>query len=85
MKFQLETLRRRIFGRRSEKVDPNQLTLFKDLTRQLEAAEAQQRETKTEPSTTKPKRKGNGHGRRPLPAIAGRCRPTCRVIASSTS
>jgi len=68
LKFQLETLRRRIFGRRSEKVDPNQLALFEDLSRQLEAAEAQQPETEDdETPPRKPKRKGNGHGRRPLP------------------
>ena len=71
LKFQLETLRRRIFGRRSEKVDPNQLALFEDLSRQLEAAEAEQRDRENENEnvpTSKPKSNGKGHGRRPLPA-----------------
>ena len=70
LKCQLEALRRRIFGRRSEKVDPNQLALFEDLTKQLEDAEAaRSAESETE---DKPKSKTNGrkkgHGRRPLPA-----------------
>ena len=64
LKCQLEVLKRRIFGRRSEKIDPNQLALFEDLTRQLEQAEAEKIVEE------KPRRNGNGngHGRRPLPA-----------------
>jgi transposase len=69
LKCQLEALKRRIFGRKSEKIDPNQLVLFEDLTRQLEEAERASLPEATE--NTRPVN-GNGrkkgHGRRPLPA-----------------
>ncbi|MFQ5620103.1 MAG: IS66 family transposase [Rhodospirillales bacterium] len=76
LKCQLEALRRRIFGRRSEKIDPNQLALFEDLTRQLEAAEAEKTSGESESATggteAAPKASRNGkktgHGRRALPA-----------------
>jgi transposase len=67
LKCRLEALKRQIFGRKSEKVDPNQLALFEDLSRQLAAAEA----TPAEPDEAKPSAsssKSNGHARRPLPA-----------------
>jgi transposase len=71
LKVQLEALKRRIFGRRSEKIDPNQLALFEDLTRQLEEAVAQQASSQ-EATENDRKSEGNGkkkgHGRRPLPA-----------------
>jgi transposase len=68
LKCQLESLKRRIFGRRSEKIDPHQLALFEDLTRQLEEAQAKQ--AAEDASQEKPKSNGRrkGHGRRPLPA-----------------
>lgn len=70
LKCQLEALRRRIFGRRSEKIDPNQLALFEDLTRQLEEAEAEKASSQ-EAADNNRKADGNGrkngHGRRPLP------------------
>jgi transposase len=71
LQCQLETLRRQIFGRKSEKIDPNQLALFESLSRQLEAAQAQPSvpepalPEKTSASTTPAQR--NGHGRRVLP------------------
>jgi len=71
LKCQLETLRRRIFGRKSEKIDPNQLALFEDLTRQLEEAE---KASSPESAKNNGQVNGNGtgrkkgHGRRPLPA-----------------
>ncbi len=73
LKCQLEALRRRIFGRRSEKVDPKQMLLFEELSQQLQAAEEQaanevsepQEDTKTE---RPPKKRKKGHGRRSLPA-----------------
>jgi transposase len=69
LKCQLEALRRRIFGRKSEKVDPNQLALFEDLTRQLEEAEAQQASSpEAAENHGKVNGKAKGHGRKPLPA-----------------
>lgn len=73
LKSQLEALKRRIFGRRSEKIDPNQLALFEDLTRRLAEAESQATEPAGEPvasSAGEPRKNGhrNGRGRRPLPA-----------------
>jgi transposase len=70
LKCQLEALRRRIFGRKSEKIDPNQLALFEDLTQQLAQAEAE-RASSQEAAKQRPKTDGNGkkkgHGRKPLP------------------
>ena len=66
LRCQLETLKRRIFGRRSEKIDPNQLALFEDLTRQLEAAQAEK--AVEDRPRQKGNGKGNGHGRKLLPA-----------------
>ena len=69
LKCQLESLKRRIFGRKSEKIDPDQLALFENLTRQLEEAEA---EKAASPEATgnhgKIQGRKNGHGRKPLPA-----------------
>ncbi len=75
LKCQLEALRRRIFGRKSEKIDPNQLVLFEDLTRQLQEAEARQAVEEPAASVEKPassekpasQAKTNGHRRRVLP------------------
>ena len=74
LKCQLEALRRRIFGRRSETVDPKQMLLFEELSQQLQAAEEQAANTASERQADakaegqpRPK-KTNGHGRRPLPA-----------------
>lgn len=68
LKCQLESLKRRIFGRRSEKIDPNQLALFEDLTRQLEEAQAEQAAEPAIPSRPKNNGSKKGHDRRPLPA-----------------
>lgn len=69
LKCQLESLKRRIFGRKSEKIDPNQLALFEDLTRQLEEAEAEKAASpKATGNNGKVHDRKNGHGRRPLPA-----------------
>lgn len=71
LKCQLETLRRQIFGRKSEKIDPNQLALFEELSRQLEAAQGQSPVSEPAPpekttGSPAPARR-NGHGRRVLP------------------
>jgi transposase len=62
----LEALRRRIFGRSSEKLDANQLAL--DLGAWLAAhAEEAAPETPEPPATEKETARRNGHGRRRLP------------------
>jgi transposase len=68
---QLEQLLRQIYGKRSEKLDPNQLLLF--AREFLEAAEpapeaTPEPETIAEPVTAPAKRPSPGHGRKPLPA-----------------
>jgi transposase len=71
LKCQLEALRRRIFGRKSEKIDPNQLALFEDLAQQLAQAEAEKassQEAADERPGTDGRGKTKGHGRKPLPA-----------------
>jgi len=69
LKCQLEALRRRIFGRKSEKFDPNQLVLFEDLARRLETAETEKAAAQQAAQATgKTNGSRNGHGRRPLPA-----------------
>ena len=67
LQHQLGWFKRHVFGRRSEKLDPNQLALFAELRQQLEAAqeaEDQAIEGQSALSQCKP----SGHGRRPLPA-----------------
>src|SRR3954468_15178875 len=62
LQHQLEQLLRRIYGKKSEKLDPNQLLLFA-----REILEATAPETKPEaepPAAAKPPAKG--HGRKPL-------------------
>jgi transposase len=69
LQHQLEQLLRRIYGKKSEKLDPNQLLLFAheileaggpDLTPESETAPADA------PAAARPQ--GPGHGRKPLPA-----------------
>jgi transposase len=68
---QLEQLLRQIYGKRSEKLDPNQLLLF--AREFLEAAAPAPETTPTpetipEPASAPAKRPSPGHGRKPLPA-----------------
>ena len=64
LQHQLEQLLRRLYGRKSEKLDPNQLLLFAQEI--LEAAAAEPIPPPApEPSGPKPPTKG--HGRKPLP------------------
>ncbi len=71
LQHQLEQLLRRVYGRRSEKLDPNQLLLF---AREILAASATAPPSTTPqadatPGSTEPSQpKKNGHGRKPLPA-----------------
>lgn len=59
----VEQLLRRLFGTRSERLDPNQLALFAEAWAQEQAAQAPAEEEA--PQEAKPKKKG--HGRKPLP------------------
>ena len=70
LQHQLETLLRRTYGPRAEKLDPNQLLLF---AREIVEATAADPATTPPPSTdaqpaesVAPPKK-NGHGRKPLP------------------
>lgn len=69
MQHQLKQLLHRLYGRSSEKVDPNQLALFAEMLQQLQSSETQPAPTPVVPTpapTGKPS--SNGHGRRRLPA-----------------
>ena len=62
---QLHYLRRQLFGKKSEKLDPAQRLLFESLYNEVEAKVEEQRQAKTEKV---PARKNANHkGRRPLP------------------
>src|SRR3954453_23164835 len=69
LQHQLEQLLRRLYGKKSEKLDPNQLLLFA-----REILEAGGPETTPEPETTPTPApapaspRTPGHGRKPLPA-----------------
>jgi transposase len=69
LQHQLEQLLRRLYGRKSEKLDPNQLLLF--AREILEAAGPGSPELESTPEPTAPspaKPPVQGHGRKPLPA-----------------
>src|SRR6185312_14689950 len=66
LQHQLEQLLRRLYGKKSEKLDPNQLLLF---AREILEAGAAEIATTPEPAAASPsKRPVQGHGRKPLPA-----------------
>src|SRR3954468_22219080 len=68
LQHQLEQLLRRLYGRKSEKLDPNQLLLFaREILEATEAAPEPTPEPEPAvPAAAKPPTKG--HGRKPLPA-----------------
>jgi transposase len=67
LQHQLQQLLRRYFGRSAEKIDPKQMLLFETLLNQLAPpTSAEMPATPAAPESRKPK--GNGHGRRKLPA-----------------
>lgn len=59
---QLAYMKRQMFGRRGEKIDPNQLLLFSELKAQADALEEE-----IELEEIRYKRRKKGHGRKPLP------------------
>src|SRR3954470_15930982 len=68
LQYQLEQLLRRLYGRKSETLDPNQLLLF---AREILEATAAESETTPAPEPAVPaavKPPAKGHGRKPLPA-----------------
>src|SRR3954462_4578140 len=67
LQHQLEQLLRHRYGRKSERIDPAQLLLFaQEILAQAEPESEPATEPTSPPST--PRRKTNGHGRKPLPA-----------------
>jgi transposase len=71
LQHQLEQLLRRIYGRKSEKLDPNQLLLFaREIVMASQTASSsttEQADAPPSPAEPSPPKK-NGHGRKPLPA-----------------
>jgi transposase len=66
LQHQLQYLLRRIYGRSSEKIDPQQMLLFEKLLEQLAPRTIVERPASPEPTSPSPAQKG--HGRRRLPA-----------------
>jgi transposase len=66
LQHQLQCLLRRFYGPSAEKIDPQQMLLFKDLLEQL-APQMPTQPAAPEPATTDPPAR-KGHGRRRLPA-----------------
>jgi transposase len=66
LQHQLQQLLRRLFGRSSEKIDPNQMPLFETLLNQLAPPTPAAEETPKSAPARKPST--NGHGRRKLPS-----------------
>lgn len=67
---QLYYLKRQLFGKRSEKLDPNQRLLFENLYNEVQARIEQQEQEQQKTSTPKKKSRPNANhkGRRPLPS-----------------
>src|SRR4051794_8750574 len=71
LQHQLEQLLRHRYGRKSERVDPAQLSLFaQEILAQAEPEPEPEPEPASEPTPlpSAPQSKKNGHGRKPLPA-----------------
>jgi transposase len=67
MQQQLHCLLRRIYGRSSEKLDPNQLALFEKILAELVPAAPPAPNLEPAATLATPSAPRNGHGRRPLP------------------
>lgn len=69
LEHQLQQLLRRLYGRSSEKIDPNQQVLFAELLQQLQSQETPSPATAEPDVAPAPKpAQRSGHGRRRLPA-----------------
>ena len=68
LQSQLEWLKRHVFGRRSEKLDANQLTLFEGMTQTAPQAEHGSAAVSQRPAGMTDKSRQHRHGRVPLPA-----------------
>lgn len=66
LKNQLENFKRRLFGRKSEKLDENQLLLFQELLQQAQQLQAEKPQAPKPAAEAKPRPKPTG--RKPLPA-----------------
>ena len=66
---QLYYLKRQLFGKKSEKLDPNQRLLFEDMYNELQAQvdAKEEEEDKTDIKKKKKKKNANHQGRKPLP------------------
>ncbi len=68
VKGQLYYLKRQLFGKKSEKLDPNQRLLFEDMYNDLQAQiDKQDEETAETPAKKKKKKNANHPGRKPFP------------------
>jgi transposase len=65
---QLYYLKRQLFGKKSEKLNPAQRLLFENLYDQVKAKVEEQRQPKEEPVKKAKKKNANHKGRKPLPA-----------------
>ena len=66
---QLYYLKRQLFGKKSEKLNPAQRLLFEDLYNQVQEKIEAQQEQKNQPDKKEPKKNNSNHkGRNPLPA-----------------
>jgi transposase len=74
LQHQLEQLLRRLYGRRSEKLDPDQLLLFAREVAEAGGPETAPRPAPAEEPPAKPR--PGGHGRKPLPVSLPRQRVT---------
>src|SRR5437764_9151074 len=71
LQHQLEQLLRQRYGRKSERIDPAQLLLFaQEILAQADPEPEPEPDPASEPTppASAPRRKKNGHGRKPLPA-----------------
>ena len=69
LEHQLQQVLRRLYGRSSERIDPNQMALFAEMLQQLQAQQPSAQEAPVPPTAAPaPKPSNNGHGRRRLPA-----------------
>ena len=79
LEHRLDQLLRRLYGPRSEKINPSQLALFQELIEQVAQEDPEPEDAPAEASG-RPKRKG--HGRRPLPEHLARKRVVHGVTAA---